>query len=249
MDGRSGAGPRPVSLSQAEARPFRPVDSSVLDTRKPRTTRRLPARCARRGRGFSATVPMNRCNNTRRAAVALPAVLHPLMQIPDSVRQTRGVRTVRTDRTRSPAPRPVLAASGLRPGRHTLPLRLARRPIPRSCRLAQPRRIRLRRPSSRTSPGSDPSTETSGRPVKESRPGRIPRPRSTPTTRQHVVVSPLFSTYFRAPGDAYCTISSIQSEKLALSVTWPASRLSIRKSTRCFWTSRPYNTSATVALG
>ena len=78
------------------------------------------------------------------AAVALHAVLHPLPQIPDHVRQTRGVGTIRADRARAAVPRPPAVASGLGPGRRPFPFRLGRQTIPRSRRPAQPRQIRLR---------------------------------------------------------------------------------------------------------
>ena len=62
------------------------------------------------------------------AAVALPAVLHPLRQIPDHVRQAGRVRTVGADRTRSPIPRPLAVASALRPRASTPPTLARSRP-------------------------------------------------------------------------------------------------------------------------
>ena len=79
------------------------------------------------------------------AAVALPAVLRPLPQISDHVGQTRRVRTVGADRTRSHIPRWIeVVTSALRPGRRPRPFRLGRQPIRRARRPAQPRHVRLR---------------------------------------------------------------------------------------------------------
>ena len=66
------------------------------------------------------------------ATVAPPAAVRPLRHVPDHVRQTRAVGTVRADRARSKVlyPLPPKVASGLRTRSRTLPLRLRRQPIP-----------------------------------------------------------------------------------------------------------------------
>ena len=77
------------------------------------------------------------------AAVRLPAVLRPLIQIPDHVRQAGCIRAVGADRTRSPVVRPLLVAAGLRPRCRSSPFRLRGQSIARIRRPTQPRHICL----------------------------------------------------------------------------------------------------------
>ncbi len=78
-------------------------------------------------------------------AVALKAARRPLPQVPQHVRQACSVGTVGANKTSTLFKAPIATTdAGGRPGHRTLPLRLARQPIRRTRRPAQPRHVLLR---------------------------------------------------------------------------------------------------------